>query len=70
MNLLIRLKDSTKAYLEHTTCDNASVGDIKRCIDRKVGKGKWKEVYFGDQTYMTPNYDIINVFDKYKDTVE
>jgi len=68
MNLLIRLKDSTKAFVEHTTYDNPSVRDIKRCIDRKVGKGQWKEVYFGNWTYMTPNYDIKNVFgDKYKE---
>ena len=60
-NLIICLKDTTAPMISHSTVENPSIRDIKRSVDRKVGKGQWLKVYTSDGYVMTPSYKIQRV---------
>ena len=60
--LCIKLKDPKYSMVDHSTYANPSIRDIKRSVDKKVGKGTWSRVYLGNGLYMTPSYKVGNVF--------
>lgn len=62
--ITIQFTDPKFSMMDHAVRDMATVGEIKRCVDRLVGVGRWSRVYVaGTGSYMTPQLDMVNIWD-------